>query len=164
MVIIGYSTVANISLQANKSLTDTKGTLKPDFIVYVKTINTHCEILAAEFKPPNAVCQLESDKVKLGKEMRLMYNRLVIFGVSNQVVCGILVENHTISTFKMDMPSPRFYRLTKLSEAAIFKSIREFSLIPDILVKIMQVKVRNRKVDKERIYSNGMNVTRTLPC
>ncbi|KAL1927240.1 hypothetical protein VTP01DRAFT_3869 [Rhizomucor pusillus] len=157
------------ALLKTNCLTDTKGTLKPDFIVYVKTINTHGEILAAEFKPPNAVCQLESDKVKLSKEMRLMYNRLVIFGVSNQVVCGILVENHTISTFKMDMPSPRFYRVTKLSEAAIFKSIREFSLIPDMLVKIMQVKdialLTARKIERTMVAksSNSIAITPSPP-
>lgn len=82
-----------------------KSPYKPDYAVLVNDLNNRYVVLAAEFKPPSGRQRLESDLVKLVKEMRVLLNRLVQLGVHEPVICGIWVGKGHISTYKMDLPS-----------------------------------------------------------
>lgn len=46
---------------------------------------------------------LENDLTKLGKEMQIALNKLVLQKVDNPVVVGLLIEGTKASTFKMDI-------------------------------------------------------------
>ncbi|CEG64292.1 hypothetical protein RMATCC62417_01290 [Rhizopus microsporus] len=80
---------------------------KPDFVVYSMTINVKCVVLIAEFKPTEQNSTIESDSVKLARQMRTIYNDLVLNGVECPLVCGILAEGRHLKTFVMDMISPK---------------------------------------------------------
>jgi hypothetical protein len=118
---------------------------KPDFLISFKCVNTLCGLVVGEFKAPNHQSALESDLVKTGKQMRCLYNSLVKQGVQNPLVCGILVEGFTMSTFVMDLASPGIYRLINLSHLELFKTIDQLTCLPVALLRLIQVKVGDYK-------------------
>ncbi|KAG2216543.1 hypothetical protein INT45_006327, partial [Circinella minor] len=117
---------------------------KPDYVVFVKGANGNSkyEVVSGEFKAPDLNAQLESDDVKLAKQMRMMYNSLVERHVMDPIVSGVLVQGYEMSTYKMDMAGPNMYRLIKLGSCNIFKSLQEFHSIPIILSHVIQLKVQ----------------------
>ncbi|ORY99348.1 hypothetical protein BCR43DRAFT_226812 [Syncephalastrum racemosum] len=126
---------------ANTGLVQTKGAAKPDFVVYVQPSNAHHDIMVGEVKPPNAsISQAESDLVKIGKELRLMLNRLILLGTPDPVVCGILVEGFNMTTFTMDLPAPQLYRMQMLAQTPIFRRRTDFVCIPALLSRLVQIK------------------------
>ncbi|KAI7906758.1 uncharacterized protein BX663DRAFT_428090, partial [Cokeromyces recurvatus] len=72
---------------------------KPDFVVYSISINVKCISVLGEFKKSTNYSAIESDKVKLGKQMRAIYNELVLYRVPNPVVCGIICQGDDIFTY-----------------------------------------------------------------
>ena len=54
------------------------------------------DILAIEVKPPSksSRAQLQSDFVKLGKELKSMVDRLHSHGIKDAVVCGVLFDGY----------------------------------------------------------------------
>ncbi|KAL9538990.1 hypothetical protein MBANPS3_010538 [Mucor bainieri] len=73
----------------------------------------------------NFTKQEESDMVKLGRQMRLSYKRLVLNGVPSPVVCGVLCHGHSLSTLVLDVAAPLIYRLVKLDKVEVFKNLRQ---------------------------------------
>ncbi|KAG2219057.1 hypothetical protein INT45_008901 [Circinella minor] len=55
-------------------------------------------------------------------------------------VCGILVQGYKPTTYRLNLASPLVYRLVHLTACSMFKSIEEFTLIPQIISAIIQVK------------------------
>lgn len=51
--------------------------VKPDFVVYTISVNAKFILVLSEFKNATNYTAIESDKVKLGKQMRTVYNELV---------------------------------------------------------------------------------------
>ncbi|KAI9005451.1 hypothetical protein CLU79DRAFT_687144, partial [Phycomyces nitens] len=62
---------------------------KPDFSVYNLSGNTKCVVLIAEFKNSERTSCVESDLVKLAKQMKSAMNSLVSSGVVEPKICGI---------------------------------------------------------------------------
>lgn len=114
---------------------------KPDYALFVNGLSKRFVVLVAEFKHPESKQRMESDMVKIGKEMRAMLNRLVKLGIKDPIVCGVLVNKNYMSTYKMDLPSPRLYRTVQLSSLALFKSATDLPLLPTIVSRLQQLKV-----------------------
>ncbi|KAI8077167.1 hypothetical protein BDF21DRAFT_385063 [Thamnidium elegans] len=81
---------------------------KPDFLVYNLSGSIRFIILIVEFKPTEQNAYVESDLVKLAKQMKETLNNLVIKGVTNPKVCGIHCEGESVLTYVMDLPSPKY--------------------------------------------------------
>ncbi|KAI9029868.1 hypothetical protein CLU79DRAFT_695370 [Phycomyces nitens] len=62
---------------------------KPDFSVYNIFGSTKCIVLIAEFKHKEQNSYIESDLVKLAKQMKSTLNTLIINRASKPKVCGI---------------------------------------------------------------------------
>ncbi|GAA5816089.1 hypothetical protein MFLAVUS_009611 [Mucor flavus] len=94
----------------NGALND-DSTFKPDFQVFSRAINIKCIVVVTEFKPTSRNSAVESDLVKLGKQMKLIYNNLVAKRIPKPSVCGLLCQRETLCTYVMDMPSSHAYRM-----------------------------------------------------
>ena len=117
--------------------------MKPDFIVFVS--GGQRDIAVGEIKPPSnstATNCGESDQVKLGRMMKEMYNDLVVRGVRNPVVGGILVEGEIMKTFIMKLEFARIYELVELSKTPLFQSITFMTLLPTLVSDLMMLKVK----------------------
>lgn len=114
---------------------------KPDFVVYSISINVKCILVLGEFKKSN-YSAIESDRVKLGKQMRTIYNELVLYRVPNPIVCGIICQGDDIITYYMDMVSPKLYRMVRVSKVKLFRNVEELYFLPHIVSSIVQLKVR----------------------
>ena len=117
--------------------------MKPDFIVLVS--GEQRDIAVGEIKPPSnstATNLGESDKLKLGRMMKEIYNDLVARGVTNPVVGGILVEGETMKTFVMRLEFARIYELVEVSRTPIFQSIKTLTSLPTLVSDLMTLKVK----------------------
>lgn len=130
---------------------------KPDFQVFSRVINFKCIVIVAEFKHKSHNSSVESDLVKLGKEMKLVYNDLIKKRIPEPTVCGLLCQGKYLSTFSMDMPSPFTYRMVKLSKVTLCRNIQELHLLPTFISKLIQVKVR-AKCSIKTFYSYLANL------
>jgi hypothetical protein len=134
--------MAHVFYRANAELTSSGvKTYKPEFTAFSRIINIKCVVLVSEFKPTKSNSAVESDLVKLGRQMRSIYNDLVRLRLRNPVVCGIRSEGTQLTTYCMDMPSPNLYRMTKLAEISLYENIEQFILLPNIIMKLLQLKV-----------------------
>lgn len=73
--------------------------MTPDFVVYVDPISTiKFELFIIEVKKHGNYGNgnLEKDLIKLGKEMQLALDKLVLYKVENPEVVGLLVEGKSI--------------------------------------------------------------------
>lgn len=112
--------------------------------MFVTQSSKQFNVGAAEIKPPgkaNSTNNGESDRVKLGHEMKAMLDDLISYGVESPVVGGILLEGCSMSTYKMSLDHPQVYKLIQLSTIAIFNNTQELVLLPPILKNLIQVKV-----------------------
>lgn len=139
---LGNSSLSHFFYRSNAVL-PSSGTkvYKPDFAVFSHIINKKCLLLVSEFKPTKQNSAIESDLVKLGHQMRSTYNALVRNRVDQPFVCGVRSEGTRLTTYVMDMPSPHLYRMTKLSELSLFENVEQLSVLPNIVMKLTQLKV-----------------------
>ncbi|CAO3629978.1 unnamed protein product [Mucor hiemalis] len=93
-------------------------TMIPDFTLFMDPLSTmNFELFFVEVKRPGNTSNgtLESDLTKLGKEMQIALNKLVLQKVDKPVVVGLLIEGTKASTFKMDIVYNGQYRMVELS-------------------------------------------------
>ncbi len=50
-------------------------------------------------------------------------------------------EGTRLTTYIMDMPSPNIYRMTKLAEISMYENVEQFISVPNIIMKLLQLKV-----------------------
>ncbi|CAO3668250.1 unnamed protein product [Rhizopus stolonifer] len=139
---------------------------KPDFRVFSRIINIKCTVVVAEFKSKSHNSAVESDLLKLGKQMKLMYNDLVQKRIPKPNVCGLLCQGENLSTFVMDMPSPFIYRMVKLSKVTLCRSIEELHLLPGFISKLIQIKNTTLETMKkaEDCILTANSSTHRQPC
>ncbi|KAI7847469.1 hypothetical protein BDC45DRAFT_562282 [Circinella umbellata] len=125
------------------------GTLfKPDFVVFMQHRQDRYGLAVSEIKSPcnaNSNNVIESDRVKMGREMKWMLNDLLKKGVHDPVVGGILLEGYKMKTYKMDLRYPQVYRMIQLSSVTLFDHLQGASMFPSILSNILQIKGIIRK-------------------
>lgn len=113
---------------------------KPDFLVYNISGSVKCVLVIAEFKPTEKNSYVESDLVKLSKQMKDTFNKLVMKGVTKPKICGIHCEGENVNTYIMDLPSPKLYRITNASKIKLFKSLDQMSLLPNVITHLLCLK------------------------
>lgn len=129
--------------RANGALNE-DSTFKSDFQVFSRIVNIRCIVIVAEFKPKSRNSAIESDLIKLGKQMKLLYNDLVEKRVPKPSICRLLCQGENLYTYVMDMPSPYTYRMAKLSKVTLCRNIGELHLLPVFISKLVHVKVRTK--------------------
>ncbi|KAG2219619.1 hypothetical protein INT45_011344 [Circinella minor] len=157
---------ANGKLGGKRKSGDDDNNYKPDFVVFVSHRNDRYDIAVSEVKPPsnaNSNNVVESDLVKIGKEMKWMINNLIKRGIENPVVCGILLQGFVLTTYKMDLLYPKIYRMIELKSITLPKSLHEVT----VLKTMLQIKSITRKTAlkaKKRAFqkSNG-EVANSIP-
>ncbi|KAG2219614.1 hypothetical protein INT45_011339 [Circinella minor] len=105
---------ANGKLGGKRKSGDDDNNYKPDFVVFVSHRNDRYDIAVSEVKPPsnsNSNNVVESNLVKMGKEMKWVINNLIKRGIENPVVCGILLQGFALTTYKMNLVYPKVYRI-----------------------------------------------------
>ncbi|KAG2215053.1 hypothetical protein INT46_008287 [Mucor plumbeus] len=130
---------------------------KPEFLVYNISGSVKCVILIAEFKPTEQNSYVESDLVKLSKQMKDTLNKLVIKGVTKPRICGIHCEGENVHTYVMDLPSPKLYRIINASKIKLFKNVDQMSLLPNVITHLLCLKgvasETATKVETASLYS-----------
>ncbi|KAI8077020.1 hypothetical protein BDF21DRAFT_384817 [Thamnidium elegans] len=161
-----YSTDKKFTVRWANGALNEDSTFKPDFQVFSRIINIKCIVIVAEFKPKSRNSAVESDLIKLGKQMKLMYNELVEKRVPKPTVCGLLCQGENLSTYVMDIPSPYTYRMVKLSKVTLCRNIEELHLLPAFISKLIQVKnitLENVKKAEDCIITANSSMHRQ-PC
>ncbi|RCH96765.1 hypothetical protein CU097_014718 [Rhizopus azygosporus] len=97
------------------------------------SINVKCVLVLGEFKKSTNYSTIESDRVELGKQMRAIHNKLVLYRVPNPVVCGIIYQGDDTFTYYMDIISPKLYRMGKVSKVKLFRNAEELYFLPRIV-------------------------------
>ena len=97
------------------------------------SINVKCVLVLGEFKKSTNYSTIESDRVELGKQMRAIHNKLVLYRVPNHVVCGIIYQGDDTFTYYMDIISPKLYRMGKVSKVKLFRNAEELYFLPRIV-------------------------------
>jgi hypothetical protein len=139
--------------------------MKPDFVLYTSPSSiTNYELFFVEVKRKGNFANGtgESDLVKLGKEMQIALNKLVLKKIKNPEVVGMVVEgkindlieihscthitilqiDHTAIVFKMDLVFNGQYRMAELFKFRFFSGkTDEILLLPDVLEKLSLVRV-----------------------
>ncbi|KAG2200991.1 hypothetical protein INT47_006535, partial [Mucor saturninus] len=99
-----------------------------------------CVLVIGEFKKSIHYSAIESDTIKLGKQMRLTYNELVINRVPNPAVCGILCQGIDLVNYVMDLRSPQLYAMIRTSRVSLLRSLDEIYSLPRVISCIAQLK------------------------
>ncbi|ORE02587.1 hypothetical protein BCV72DRAFT_234494 [Rhizopus microsporus var. microsporus] len=76
-------------------------TFKPEFQVFSRCINIRFIVIVAKFKSKSRNSAVKSDLIKLGKQMKPMYNDLVEKRVPKPTVCGLLCQGKNLNTYVM---------------------------------------------------------------
>ncbi|KAI7883496.1 hypothetical protein K492DRAFT_205451 [Lichtheimia hyalospora FSU 10163] len=105
----------------------------PDYIASLKTRNDKImhDVFVIEVKKPNTSSnqQLLNDRCKLASEMKKMLDAMVEAHVPSPVVCGMLVEGHECSTFKMELVSEAIYVKTRLAWFSLLRGKQDLATI-----------------------------------
>ncbi|CAO3682352.1 unnamed protein product [Rhizopus stolonifer] len=118
-------------------------TMVPDFVLYVDPISTmNFELFLVEVKRLGNYSNgsFEKDLVKLGKEMQIALNKLVLHKVNNPVVVGLLIEGTKAVVFRMDLAYNGQYRMVELSRFHFLCNyVDDIWLVPAIMEKFHQI-------------------------
>ncbi|KAG0770603.1 hypothetical protein G6F57_000074 [Rhizopus arrhizus] len=136
-------------------------TCKPDFLVYNLPGSVKCVVLIAEFKRPDQNSYVESDLIKLGKQMKFTMSKLVSDGIVKLKVYGVHCEGSNLYTYVMDLASPKVYRMINVAKVKLFGNLEQISLLPRILTHLMCLK--NFALETA-ITSNCAFLKRPAPC
>ncbi|CAO3651166.1 unnamed protein product [Cunninghamella echinulata] len=122
---------------------DNTATLMADYtIFYQSNLNKNFDLFVVEVKPIGKSCgsQVQSDLVKLGKEMKRMVDFLVAEDIDQITVCGMLVKGIECSTYKMDLEYDGMYRMVQLGGFHLLRNETDILLTPKIIQHLIQVK------------------------
>ncbi|KAI9477866.1 MAG: hypothetical protein EXX96DRAFT_568506 [Benjaminiella poitrasii] len=67
--------------------------------------SSKCVNLVAELKPCDKNSFIESETIKLAKQMRSVLNKLVCEGFAESKACGLHIEDIYLNTYVMDLTS-----------------------------------------------------------
>ncbi|KAJ8657671.1 hypothetical protein O0I10_006486 [Lichtheimia ornata] len=105
----------------------------PDYIASIQTRSEKIfhDVFVIEAKKPHASSgqQLLNDRCKLALEMKKMLDAMVDARVPSPVVCGLLVEGHECTSYKMEMVSEAVYALTRLAEFSLLRGQHDLATI-----------------------------------
>jgi hypothetical protein len=99
------------------------------------------DVLTVEIKPPkkSSESQLESDLVKVGKEMKDMIDVLVDLGVETPTVAGALLEGFSMTTYTMQLVYEGVYIMLERSKVDLLRRPSDIFSAPGITESLMQL-------------------------
>ncbi|KAI7873714.1 uncharacterized protein EV154DRAFT_527817 [Mucor mucedo] len=130
----------NMKWAKGKLANDSNASYKPDFQVFNLSGSVKCIVLIAEFKHSEQNSYVESDLLKLGKQMKLTLNKLISDGINNPKVCGVHREGLNLNTYVMDLISPKVYRMINVAKVKLFVNLDQISLLPRVLAHLICLK------------------------
>lgn len=117
--------------------------LLADYFVYHKASTGDIfDIITVEVKAPtrSSEAQLESDFVKLGKEMKDMVDALLDYGVQDPLVGGILVKGYSVTTYTLRLVSDGVYWMVLRGSFELLRSPGDIPNIPKIVEHFIQLR------------------------
>ncbi|KAL9544867.1 hypothetical protein PS6_008542 [Mucor atramentarius] len=142
---------------ANKSL-ESSPTYQPDWCASVKFWKNKYNIVATEAKPKAKQNRgIVSDYVKLGRELKLMFEKLIYSGVDNPEVYGLLVKGGVLEVYMMDIKVDGIYRFVKVDTVNLVTNFTEMTNLMRTLPILYQLKegycyLNHRKLFPEQFY------------
>ena len=115
--------------------------MKPDFLAFV---SDKYEMVVGGVKPPHNISSTnhgESDLVKLGRMMRTMLNDLILIGIKDPIVGGVLVEGFNLGPFIIKIQYKSVYELVELTRTPAFHNIKTLTLVPLLVADPLSLKV-----------------------
>ncbi|KAI8090102.1 uncharacterized protein B0P05DRAFT_529336 [Gilbertella persicaria] len=126
---------------------------KPNFLVYNLTGSIKCFVVIAEFKSTEQNSYVESDMVKLTKQMKIALSELIINGVRKPKVCGIHCKGENVNTYVTDLSSPKLQKMINTSKVKLFKNLDRTSILPDAISHMLCLKeVASENRHKDGVY------------
>lgn len=153
---------------ANKSL-ESSLIYQPDWCASVKFWKNKYNIIATEAKPKAKQNRgIVSDYVKLGRELKLMLEKLIHCGVNDPKVYGLLVKGGVLEIYVMDIKVDGIYRFVKVDTVNLVTNFTEMVNLMRTLPILYQLKERVLTMVKrlelvELRKSKGLTVNPTLP-
>ncbi|KAI8139785.1 hypothetical protein BJV82DRAFT_626136 [Fennellomyces sp. T-0311] len=117
--------------------------LMADYIgSHTTTTGAKYDLLVVEVKPPakSSRNQLQSDFVKLGKEMKDIIDALIDFGVEAPCACGILVEGFAVKTYSMQLKCEGVYVMLHHESVRLLETPEDVHSLPAIVECFVQLK------------------------
>ncbi|KAG1048970.1 hypothetical protein G6F43_008679 [Rhizopus delemar] len=114
--------------------------------------NINDELFFIEVKRPGKYNNghLESNLVKLDKEMQIALNKSILRKVASPEVVGLLIEGYTATTYKMDLKFNGQYRMMELSRFHFVREcIDDILLVPAVMEKLFQIQTIIQKTLEE---------------
>lgn len=139
-----FNSASKITLREGEShLINDPTSLMADCIGSYKAITGDVfDILSVEVKPPtkSSQAQLQSDFVKLGKELKSIIDRLIGRGVENPTACGVLVEGYDCRTYSLRLVAEGVYLMVEHGCIQLLKSPQAVNSLPVIIEHLMQLR------------------------
>ena len=126
---------------------------------HVTSTGKACDVLAVEIKPPSqsSHSQLESDFVKVGKELKDIIDDLVELGVDDPCAAGILIEGLKMTTYTMRLVSEGAYILLEHGQVSFLHSPQDVHCVPQIIEHLEQLSAllgpTRRKIDERVVFN-----------
>lgn len=117
--------------------------LMADYTVSHQAPDGRCfDLLAVEIKPPgkSSNCQVQSDFIKMGKEMKCMLDCLINAGVDAPVTCGLLVEGFKCTTYSMQLKADGVYLMVEHGQSHLLQTPLCIPNVPGIVEHLLQLK------------------------
>ncbi|KAI9007858.1 hypothetical protein CLU79DRAFT_777633 [Phycomyces nitens] len=138
--VFGSDSMLNIKWANGQLKSNDSKTYKPDFSVFNLSGNTKCVVLIAEFKNSERTSCVESDLVKLAKQMKSAMNSLVSSGVVEPKICGIHCKGDNLHTYVMELLSPKVYGMINIAKSKLFGDLDQITLLPTLISHLMSLK------------------------
>ncbi|CAO3651083.1 unnamed protein product [Mucor hiemalis] len=117
----------------------------PDLVLFMDPFTgSNIELCFVEVKRPGnrSNGHKETDLVKLGKEMQLALNKLVLYRADSPEVVGILVEGYVATSYKMDLAFNGQYRMVKVNSSRFINDdSNDIMILPSVLESLIHLKV-----------------------
>ncbi|KAI8335290.1 hypothetical protein EDC96DRAFT_524891 [Choanephora cucurbitarum] len=151
------------SKRKNASASTSWLALQPDYLLKLLCGTYRFDVFCAEFKKPNAnITQLVSDEAKLANFLKIMLDRLVLFGVPSPIVCGLIEDGTYLKTFKMMIGDDGKYDFVQLSHSKSVACIDDLLRLPILMQYFEQL--RTIILDMQKKISLKMLGEDVPPC
>ncbi|KAI8081810.1 uncharacterized protein B0P05DRAFT_447289, partial [Gilbertella persicaria] len=133
---------------ANKSL-ESSSTYQPDWCASVKFWKNKYNIIATEAKSKaNQNRGIISDYVKLGRELKLMLEKLIYSGVNEPEVYGLLLKGGVLEIYMMDIKVDGIYRFVEIDTVNLVTNFTEMTNLMRTLPILYRLKERVLSIAK----------------
>ncbi|CAO3614805.1 unnamed protein product [Cunninghamella echinulata] len=143
-LVFGTEWVNNVLSSCRKRKLDNnnnnKSMYKPDWALYIRPWNERFDLAICELKTVNNMNRgIISDFVKLGRQIKMMMDDLILASVDG-VVTGILVNGNMMYTYVMDPQYDGIYRMIEIGSCSLVTSLVNFGNLPTMIFHLLMIK------------------------